>query len=151
MHTHVHTHTRTHAHTHPSALVPAMSGAGQPFPARKPPFSQKGVLQEGALCKLVHKYPFSIMTGAYLQNGINSQCFLKNHESPSRKDLGREPPVSLAAPRTTVFPLLLRPGGASAGIPLSGRGSASSSCMWRALSSRQQHHQTAKSITRHQC
>ena len=81
------THTHTHTHTHTSfALVTAMHGTGQPFPAGTSPLSQKGALQEVAWCKLKHKHPFSIMTGDYLQKGINTQFFLKIHASPSGKD-----------------------------------------------------------------
>lgn len=77
----------THTGTHTSfALVTTMHGTGQPFPAGTSPLSQKGALQEGAQCKLKHKCPFSITTGDYLQKGINTQFFLKNHMSPSRKD-----------------------------------------------------------------
>ena len=75
--------TRTHTSF---ALVPATHGTGQPFPARKPPFSQKGALQEGAPCTFEHKHPSSVTTGDYLRKGINTQCFLKNHTSPSGKD-----------------------------------------------------------------
>ena len=77
------THTRTHTSF---ALVTAMHGTGQPFPAGTSPLSQKGALQEGSWCKLKHKHPFSIMTGDYLQKGINTQFFLKIHASPSGKD-----------------------------------------------------------------
>lgn len=73
--------------THTSfALVTTMHGTGQPFPAGTSPLSQKGALQEGAWCKLKHKYPFSITTRDYLQKGINTQFFLKIHASPSGKD-----------------------------------------------------------------
>lgn len=96
-------------HTPHSALVP-MSGAVQSFLSSKSPFSPKGALQQEALGKLMHKYPFSIMTSACVQKRINSQFFLKTHASPSGKAGRSQRPWLEATCLSPAVPSPLSPG-----------------------------------------